>query len=72
MQVLSLGREDPLKEGMATHSSVAAWRLPWAEEPGGSQSMGLQSRTRLSDLACAHREGGGVTQSSYEKERRIS
>ena len=40
--VLSLGREDPLQEGMATHSSVLAWRIPWTEEPGGLQSMGSQ------------------------------
>ena len=39
---ISLGREDPLEEGMATHSSILAWRIPWAEEPGGLQSMGLQ------------------------------
>ena len=42
MQVQSLGREDPLEEGMATHSSILAWRIPWAEEPGRLQSMGLQ------------------------------
>ena len=36
------GREDPLEKGMATHSSVLAWRIPWTEEPGGLQSMGLQ------------------------------
>ena len=35
-----LGREGPLEEGTATHSSVLAWRFPWAEEPGGPQSMG--------------------------------
>ena len=34
------GWEDPLEEGTATHSSVLAWRIPWAEEPGGLQSMG--------------------------------
>ena len=39
--------EDPLEEGMATHSSVLAWRIPRTEEPGGLQSMGSQSRTRL-------------------------
>ena len=39
-QVPSLGREDPLEKGMATHSSVLAWRIPWAEEPGGLQSIG--------------------------------
>ena len=40
--VRSLGQEDPLEEGMATHSSILAWRIPCAEEPGGLQSMGLQ------------------------------
>ena len=47
MRVRSLGREDPLEEDMATHSSVLAWRIPWSEEPRGLQSVGLQSRTRL-------------------------
>ena len=37
IQVQSLGREDPLKEEMATHSSILAWRIPWTEEPGGLQ-----------------------------------
>ena len=41
-QVLSLGREDPLEKGMATHSSILAWRVPWTEEPGGLQSTGSQ------------------------------
>ena len=40
--VRSLGREDPLEEGMATHSSILAQRIPWTEEPGGLQSMGSQ------------------------------
>ena len=40
--VRSLGREDPLEKEMATHSSILAWRIPWIEEPGGLQSMGLQ------------------------------
>ena len=40
--VPSLGREDPLEKGMAIHSSVLAWRIPWTEEPGGLQSVGLQ------------------------------
>ena len=40
--VRSLGREDPLEEGMATPSSIFAWRIPWAEEPGRLQSMGSQ------------------------------
>ena len=42
MQVGSLGREDPLEEDMATHSSILAWRIPWTEEPGGLQSTGAQ------------------------------
>ena len=37
----SLDREDPLEKGMATHSSILAWRIPWTEEPGGLQSKGL-------------------------------
>ena len=40
--VQSLGWEDPPEEGMTTHSSTLAWRIPWTEEPGGLQSMGLQ------------------------------
>ena len=40
--VCSRGWEDPLEEEMATHSSVLAWRIPWTEEPGGLQSIGLQ------------------------------
>ena len=50
MQVQSLRWEDPLEEEMAIHSSILAWRIPWTEEPGGLQSIGLQkSRLRLSD-----------------------
>ena len=44
-QVQSLGWEDPLEKGMATHSSILAWRIPWTEEPGRLQSMGSRSRT---------------------------
>ena len=40
MWVRSLGQEDPLKKGMATHSSILAWEIPWTEEPGGLQSAG--------------------------------
>ena len=42
MQVLSLGQEDPLEKEMVTHSSILAWRIPWTEEPGETQSMELQ------------------------------
>ena len=41
MWVLSLGQEDPLEEGVAAHSSILAWKIPWTEEPGRLQSMGL-------------------------------
>ena len=41
--VRSLGREDSLEKEMATHSSILAWKIPWTEEPGGLQSMGLQT-----------------------------
>ena len=39
------GSEDPLEKGMATHSSILAWRIPWIKEPGRLQSMGSQSQT---------------------------
>ena len=42
MQFQSLGPEDPLEKEMATHSSILAWKIPWTEEAGGGQSMGLQ------------------------------
>ena len=50
MQVPSLDREDPLEKEMTTHSSILAWEIPWTEEPGGLQSMGLQSQTQLKQL----------------------
>ena len=49
MQIPSWGQEDSLEEGMATQSSIIAWRIPWTEEPGGLQSKGLQSWTPLSN-----------------------
>jgi len=48
-QVRSLGQEDPLEKGISTHSSILAWRITWTEEPGGLQSMELQSWTQLND-----------------------
>ena len=48
--VQSLGWEDPLEKEMATHSSTHAWKIQWIEKPDGPQSMGQQSRTRLSDF----------------------
>ena len=50
-QVQSLDREDPLEEGMATHSSILAWRIPWTEQSGGLQSIGSQSWTRFKQLS---------------------
>ena len=41
--VRSLGQEDPLEKGIATHSSILIWRIPWANEPGGLQFMGLKT-----------------------------
>ena len=51
--VWPLGKEDPLEEGMASHSSILAWWIPWTEEPGGLQSMGLQ-RVRHDWLTNTH------------------
>ena len=42
MPIRSLHEENLLEKGMATHSSILAWKIPWAEEPGGLQSLGLQ------------------------------
>ena len=47
-QVQPLGGEDPLEREMATHPSILTWKLPWTEEPGGLQSTGSKSQTRLS------------------------
>ena len=56
-QVRSLGREDPLEEEMATHSSVLAWRIPWTEEPGGLQTMGLRkSQTQLKNMGYPNKQ----------------
>ena len=53
--VWSLGQEETLEEGMATHASIPAWEIPWTEEPGGPQSTGSQTvRHNWSDLACMH------------------
>ena len=54
MQVRSVGGEDPPEEGMATHSSILAWRIPWTEEPGGLQSRGSQRVRHERHLACSH------------------
>ena len=56
MQVQSLAWEDPLEKGMAIHSSILAWRIPWPVEPGGLQYIGSQSQTQLKRLSM-HAEG---------------
>ena len=48
--VEALAQEDLLEKEMAIHSSILTWKTPWTEEPGGQQSMGWQSRTRLSNF----------------------
>ena len=53
-QVWSLGREDPLEEGMATHSSILAWRIPWTEEPGRLWPISQRVGYNWSNLACTH------------------
>ena len=62
--VQSLGWEDALEDGMATHSSILAWRIPWTEEPGGLQSIGSQRvghdwATKCSTAQQAHVQAGG-------------
>ena len=54
MWVQSLGWEDPLEEGMATHSSILAWRIPWTEESGGLQSIGSQELDMTEATEHAH------------------
>ena len=58
MQVQSLGREDPLEKGMATHCSVLAWRIPWPEEPGRLQSWGARGAWRATVHGGPEEPGG--------------
>ena len=57
--IQSLGQEDPLEKGMATNSSILAWRIPWTEGPGGPQSIGSQ-RAGLSWSDLAHKKAGSL------------
>ena len=50
MWVPSLGREDPLEEGMATHSSILAWEIPWTEEPGGTYSSSGCKKSDMTEV----------------------
>ena len=64
LQIWSLGGEDPLEEGMVTHSSILAWRIPWTEEPGRLQSIGSQRVGRdWSDWASPHLNGNSGVES---------
>ena len=59
--VQSLGGKDPLEKEMTTHSSIHAWKIPWTEEPGGLQSMGVaKSWTRLSDCTSRIRKDSAI------------
>ena len=64
MWVRSLGQEDPLEEGMATHSSIFAWRIPWTEKPDGLQSMtgGCKELNTTERLSNAHSFSGSHVQ----------
>jgi len=53
-QVLSLGQKDPLEKGVATHSSILAWRIPWTEEPSGLQTMGFKESDTTGRLILYH------------------
>ena len=65
MRVCSLGQENPLKEGMAIHSSVLAWRIPWTEEPGRLQSIGSQRVGN--DWAIEHTHTKGALCQTHQK-----
>ena len=66
IRVQSLGREDLLEKEMAIHSSILTWKTPWTEEPGGQQSMGWQSRTRLSNFTVtSHSDGEALLSESF-------
>ena len=76
----SLGQEDPLEEGMATHSRTLVWRIPWTEEPGGLQSIGSQrvghdcsnlAHTHPLNHSVVHRNLNSVTGQLYFKNKQI-
>ena len=79
--VQSVGQEDPLQKGMATHSSILAWRIPWTEEPGGLQSLRLQrighewvtnlKKRKKQHTACVriHRDASEAKERKGKKER---
>ena len=67
--VRSLGQEDPLETGMATHSSILAWEIPWTEDPGRLQSMGSQ-RDGL-NLVTKHQQWSGVEKCNLDRRPRF-
>ena len=72
MGVRSLGQEDPLEKDMATHSSILTCRIPWAEQPGGLQSMRSQRvRNDLSGLSRVHMDCHGISWVSSVLMRRL-
>ena len=67
MQIQFLSWEDPMEKKMATHSNTLAWKIPWTEEPGGLQSMGLQGLDTTEQLT--HTQNKGIEQLSCEKNK---
>ena len=61
----SLGQEDPLEKGTATHSSILAWRISWIEEPSGLQSMGSQELDMTEQLSLSHKDIHSTNAQSY-------
>ena len=59
--IRSLGQEDPLEKGMATHSGILAWRIPWTEEPGGLSPCGCKNSDRIEQLTL-HFQGAKIGQ----------
>ena len=80
IRVRSLGREDPQQKEMVTHSSTLAWKIPWMEEPGGLQSMGLRRVRHAEQIhflsfslpECGHSAAAGDFRSEGEGGRRRS
>ena len=70
MWIQSLGQEDPLGKEMATHSSILAWEVPWTEEPGGLQPLGLQRVGN--NLATEHMKNKSIVHKSFKLETEMS
>ena len=72
MQVRSLGWDDPWEAGMATHSSILAWEIPWTEEPGRPQSKGSQRMRHIwRDLTCTQPEPGNSHSTFYSPQLHV-